>query len=81
MNCGRSYNERTGLLLGDEQGLDRVLESIDDVKLLGDAAFSQCRYITHWAHSLEHESAGWIIKVLGRMGELAGGRAFDSGLG
>lgn len=50
-----------------------VLESIDDVKLLGDAAFSQCRYITHWAYSLEHESTGWIIKVLGRMGELTGG--------
>ena len=58
-----------------------MLESIDDVKLLGDAAFSQCRYITHWAYSLEHESAGWIIKVLDRMGELTGGRAFDSGLG
>ena len=50
-----------------------MLESIDDVKLLGDAAFSQCRYITHWAYSLEHESAGWIIKVLDRMGELTGG--------
>lgn len=58
-------------MLGDERSLDRVLESIDDVRLLGDAAFSQCRYITHWAYSLEHESVGWIVKVLGRMEELA----------
>ena len=71
MDCGHLFNERTGLLLGDERGLDRVLESIDDVRLLGDAAFSQCRYITHWAYSLEHESVGWIVRVLGRMEELA----------
>ncbi len=71
MDCGYSFNERTGLLLGDERGLDRVLESIDDVRLLGDAAFSQCRYITHWACSLEHESVGWIVRVLGRMEELS----------
>lgn len=73
MDCGHSFNERTGLLLGDERGLDRVLESVDDVRLLGDAAFSQCRYITHWAYSLEHESVGWIIRVLGRMEELSDG--------
>lgn len=71
MDCGRSFNERTGLLLGDERGLDRVLENVDDVGLLGDAAFSQCRYIAHWAYSLEHESVGWVIRVLRRMEELA----------
>lgn len=46
MDCGHSFNDATGLLLGDERGLARVLESIIDVGLLGDAAFSQCRYIT-----------------------------------
>lgn len=71
MDCGHSFNEKTGLLLGDERGLDRVLESIDDVRLLGDAAFSQCRYITHWAYSLEHESVEWIVRLLRRMEELA----------
>ena len=73
MDCGHSFNEKTGLLLGDERGLERVLGSVDDIRLLGDAAFSQCRYITHWAYSLEHESVGWIVRVLRRMEELAGG--------
>lgn len=71
MDCGHSFNNATGLLLGDERGLDRVLGDVDDVRLLGDAAFSQCRYITHWAYSLEHESVGWIVRVLGRMEELS----------
>lgn len=70
MDCGQSFNEKTGLLLGDERGLDRVLVSVDDIRLLGDAAFSQCRYITHWAYSLEHDSVGLIVKVLRRMEEL-----------
>ncbi len=71
MDCGHSFNNATGLLLGDERGLDRVLGDVDDVRLLGDAAFSQCRYITHWAYSLEYESVGWIVRVLGRMEELS----------
>ncbi len=71
MNCGRSFNNATGLLLGDERGLARVLGSIDDMRLLGDAAFSQCRYITHWSFAPEREDVGWIVSVLGRMEELA----------
>lgn len=71
MDCGHSFNEATGPLLGDERGLARVLGSIDDMRLLGDAAFSQCRYITHWSFGPDREDVGWIVSVLGRMEELA----------
>lgn len=71
MDCGHSFNDATGLLLGDERGLARVLGGIDDVRLLGDAAFSQCRYITHWSFAPEREDVGWIVTVLRRMEELA----------
>lgn len=73
MDCGHSFNEATGLLLGDERGLCRVLDDIDDVRLLGDAAFSQCRYITHWSYAPEYESVGWIVMVLKRVEELTSG--------
>ena len=55
-----------------------MLGSIDDVRLLGDAAFSQCRYITHWAYSLEHVGVEWIVTVLRRIEELAGGAGRQS---
>ena len=71
MDCGHSFNDATGFLLGDERGLERVLGSIDDVRLLGDAVFSQCRYITHWSFDPKCEEVGWIVSVLGRMEELA----------
>lgn len=72
MDCGHSFNLATGLLLGDEHGLSHVLDSIVDVKLLGDAVFSQCRRITHWAYAAEGESVGWIVMALARMEELTG---------
>lgn len=71
MDCGHSFNEATELLLGDERGLTRALGSIDDARLLGDAAFSQCCYITHWSFAPEREDVDWIVIVLGRMEELA----------
>lgn len=71
MDCGHSFNDATGLLLSDERGFSRVLESIDDVRLLGDAAFSQCRNITHWSFAPECEDVVWIVSVLRRIEELA----------
>lgn len=71
MDCGHSFNDATGLLLGDELGLDRVLGSIDDMRLLGDAVFSRCRYIVHWSFAPEYEDVDWIVSVLRRMEELA----------
>ena len=50
-----------------------MLGDIDDVRLLGDAAFSQCRYIPHWAYAPECESVGWIVMVLKRVEELTSG--------
>ena len=71
MDCGHSFSNATGLMLGNERGLTRVLRSIDDVKPLGDAAFSQCHYITHCSFTPERNDVDWIASVLGHMEELA----------
>lgn len=71
MDCGHSFNDTTGLLPGNERGLARVLASFFDVKLLGDVALLQRRYITHWSFALERESVGRIASALGHMEELA----------
>lgn len=68
MDCGHSFNDATGLLLGDERGLG----SIDDMRLLGDAAFSQCRYLTHWSGGYGERESTWLVAALRRLEELAG---------
>lgn len=72
MDCGHSYEERYGLALRDVRGLRRGLIHIDDLQVLGDACFSQCRYITHWAMDSCDERVEWLEVALTRLEELAG---------
>lgn len=72
MDCGHSYEERYGIALHDVRGLRRELSRIDDVQMLGDACFSQCRYITHWAMGPCDEQVEWLGVALARLEELAG---------
>lgn len=71
MDCGRSYEERFGLHLNDVDGLKREIERIDDVHVLGNAVFSQCRYITHWAMGGCEDERVWLLIALKRLEELA----------
>lgn len=73
MDCGHSYEERYGIALRDVRGLRRELSRIDDVQALGDACFSQCRYITHWAMVPCDDLVEWLGVALARLEELAGG--------
>lgn len=75
MDCGHSYEERYGLALHDVQGLRHKLACIDDLQTLGDACFSQCRYITHWAMGSCDEQVEWLGVALARLEELADGVA------
>lgn len=73
MDCGHSFEQRYGLPLGDTRALIRGLDRIDDVQALGNAIFSQCRYITHWSLSSEDENVDWLITALEHLEELAAG--------
>lgn len=72
MDCGRSYEERYGLALDDAEGLRRELARINDMQALGNAAFSQCRYITHWSEGSCEREVGWLVVALARLEELGG---------
>lgn len=72
MDCGHSYEERYGIALHDARSLRRELGRIDDVQTLGDACFSQCRFITHWAMGPCDERVEWLEVALARLEELAG---------
>lgn len=73
MDRGHSYEERYDIALHDVRGLRRGLSRIDDVQTLGDACFSQCRYITHWAMGPCDDLVEWLGVALARLEELAGG--------
>lgn len=71
MDCGRSYQEHYGLSIDDVEGLRRNLEQVDDIRILGNAVFSQCRYITHWALGGCERELEWLQLALKRLEELA----------
>ena len=78
MDCGNSYQDAYGLSIDDVEGLKRNAGCIDDVCLLGNAIFSQCRYVTHWAMSPCERETEWFIATLAHFEELASGAGTGS---
>ena len=74
MDCGHSYEEAYGLSLGNDRDIDEGLSRVEDMAVLGNAIFSQCRYLTHWSYGYGEESAAWLVAALGRLEELASPR-------
>lgn len=71
MNCENRFGETysTDALYHNEE-LDKIIDGIDDVELLGSAIFSHWRYVTHRADSsslLDDEHRMWFITAFGRL--------------
>lgn len=71
MDCGKSYEERYGLRLGDCDDVEGSLARVDDLRVLGNAVFSQCRYLTHWSNGYDEDATIWLVAALLRLEELA----------
>ncbi|WP_146003667.1 hypothetical protein [Enorma phocaeensis] len=71
MDCGHSYEEAYGLSLGSARDIGEGLSQADDMAVLGNAIFSQCRYLTHWSYGYGEEDVAWLAAALGRLEELA----------
>ena len=71
MDCGASLDQHYGLALGDVRGIVNECKRIDNVQTLGNAVFSQCRYITHWAMGPCDERVEWLTIALTRLEEIA----------
>ena len=55
--------------------LEKVIDGIDDVQLLGSAIFSKWRYYNHWAMGesiRDEESMRWFNMITKRILELVG---------
>ena len=50
MDCGQAFERMyPGIHLGNADELQRVIDTVDDIRLLGSAIFSRWRYYNHWA--------------------------------
>lgn len=75
MDCGHAFQEKYRDAFNNLSTLNRVLDLVDDIDLLGSAIYSKWRYFNHWAYDaaeiLSPSSRGWFVAALSRMKYLA----------
>lgn len=81
MDCGYAFQEKYKDAFNNLRTLNRVLDRIDDIDLLGSAIYSKWRYFNHWAYDaaeiLSQPSRGWFVAILSRMKYLANKELMD----
>ena len=80
MDCGHTFSEKYGDAASDNEALDKIIDDVDDIPLLGSAIYSRWRYFNHWAYSgaevLEPKNRAWFILALSRLALLTGDNPF-----
>lgn len=80
MDCGNAFAERYGKAVNDYEELDKIIDDVKDIELLGSAIYSQWRYFNHWAYTgeeiLEFKNRSWFILALSRLAVLTGKNPF-----
>lgn len=51
MDCGHSFSEKYGQAAYNHEALDKIIDDVTDIPLLGAAIYSQWRYFNHWAYT------------------------------
>lgn len=76
MDCGHAFSEKYGNAANNHEALDRIIDDVTDIPLLGSAIYSQWRYFNPWAYTgaeiLEPENRAWFILALSRLALLSG---------
>lgn len=80
MDRGHAFSERYGQAANNHEALDRIIDDVTDIPLLGSAIYSQWRYFNHWAYDgtaiLEPQNRAWFILALSRLALLTGDNPF-----
>lgn len=80
MDCGHAFSEKYGNAANDSEALDKIIDNVYDIPLLGSAIYSQWRYFNHWAYSgaeiLEPQNRAWFILALSRLALLSDDNPF-----
>lgn len=80
MDSGQAFSEKYGNAKNNYEALDRIIDDVTDISLLGSAIYSRWRYFNHWAYTgaeiLESENRAWFILALSRLALLTGDNPF-----
>lgn len=80
MDCGESFSEKYGAAVYDYVELNKIIDTVNDISLLGAAIYSRWRYFNHWAYSgeeiIEEKNRAWFILALSRLAVLTGENPF-----
>ena len=80
MDCGHAFSEKYGQAASNCEALDRIIDDVTDIPLLGSAIYSQWRYFNHWAYDgaeiLNPHNRAWFILALSRLALLSGENPF-----
>ncbi|OPZ92226.1 MAG: hypothetical protein BWY74_01682 [Firmicutes bacterium ADurb.Bin419] len=80
MDCGDSFGDKYGKAVYDYKELKRIIDTVNDIPLLGSAIYSRWRYFNHWAYTgeqiLETQNRAWFILALSRLAMLSGDNPF-----
>lgn len=75
MDCGKAFSKKYGSAVFNHDMLDRVIDDVTDIPLLGSAIYSRWRYFNHWAYDgaeiLKPENRAWFILVFSRLALLS----------
>lgn len=76
MDCGQAFSEKYGQAANNHEALEKIIDEVTDIPLLGSAIYSRWRYFNHWAYSgaeiLEPGNRAWFVSALRRMAALSG---------
>lgn len=75
MDCGHAFLEKYGQAANNYEALEKIIEDVTDIPLLGSAIYSRWRYFNHWAYTgaeiLEPQNRNWFITALVRLEKLS----------
>ena len=76
MDCGKAFSGQYGSAASNYNELNKVIDDVTDIQLLGSAVYSRWRYFNHWAYNaadiLKAENRAWFLLALERMRVLSG---------
>lgn len=80
MDCDHAFSEKYGQAANNHEALDRIIDDVTDIPLLGSAIYSRWRYFNYWAYDaaeiLNAENRAWFILALSRLALLSGENPF-----
>lgn len=75
MDCSHAFSEKYGNALNNYEALNRIINDVTDIHLLGSAIYYRWHYFNHYTYAgeeiLDPQNRAWFILVLSRLKELA----------